>query len=68
MANALLIREHLDHIEIGDLIKETTELRKDPECSNQEEVERDWNEFKKNVNLDEITVNGKTLNNILNFD
>lgn len=68
--NALLIRENLDHLEIEELIKETIELRKDPEIKNREEVDRDWTEFKNNNSLEEkIIVNGKstTIHELMSF-
>jgi hypothetical protein len=67
---AFQIREKLDHIEISQLIEETLELRKDPNIRNQEEVDRDWEEFKKENNFDQqIIVGGKptTINELMSF-
>lgn len=44
---AFLIRQQLTHLEIQDLIKETTELRKDPKLRDSEEVEKSWKQMKK---------------------
>lgn len=66
----MLIRENLDHIEIGELITETMELRKKPEEKNNESLESSWNEFKKSNSLNnQIVANGEvtTLSNLLSF-
>lgn len=68
--NALLIRDNLDHLEIADLILETTLLRKDPKERDKEEIEESWKEFKDTQNKnEEIIVNGEktTLANLLSF-
>ncbi len=67
---AFSIRSELDHVDIQDLIKETIELRKDPKLKDQEEVDKDWEEFKEKNSLDEqILVGGKvtTLNELMKF-
>lgn len=44
---AFLIRDKLTHLEIQDLIKETTELRRDPKVKDAEEIKKSWEQMKK---------------------
>ena len=55
---AFSIRSELDHVDIQDLIKETIELRKDPKLKDQEEVDKDWEEFKEKRDPSEHSFSG----------
>lgn len=43
---AFLIRDKLTHLEIQDLITETSELRKDPKLKDSEEIEKNYAKLK----------------------